>query len=106
MPQGINRSYVRSVEKELKEQLKKQDQLEVKATFTWGENDKIPEKIRYEAWGVNKETGEKTKIHDSETKVNYFPEKTLSQTLKQSQDIQLNTKQWSSQEHSGIYKTH
>ena len=106
MPQGINRSYVRAVEKELKEQTTKHDKVDVKATLAWGDSNKVPEKIKYEAWGVNKQTGERTKIHDSSTKVNWFPQQTLAQTLKKSEDIKQNTFQWASQSQDGLSKSH
>jgi hypothetical protein len=100
MPSAINKSYVRAIEKEIGKQLDAaptEKGVYVKVSLTWGESNTVPEKISHEAF-VEKSADSLKKVHDSQTKVNWFPEKTLAPVLKdKNYGIDQNTEQYSGQ---------
>lgn len=95
IPEKVNRSYLRPLEKDLIFYAEKSGDdrgVYIRATLSWGDSEHVPESLRYEAFVPKSD--QMVKVHDSQQKTSWsYKEKTLGQVLDNSPYSQ-NTKQW------------
>lgn len=98
IPEKVNQSYLRPLEKDLSFFAEKSGDdrgVYIRATLSWGDSKHVPESLRYEAFVPKSD--QMVKVHDSQQKTNWnYSEKTLGQILDNSPYSQ-NTKQWVSE---------